>query len=167
MKRLIILGIAVIASTMWANEEASVAQAGPRFEESPPVVPYKPSHTKLPPIQPCPDFGANPEKDVIYKVGEGITRPKPTRLVSVGLTAQGKEAYRNDQFPDPNEVISRISVLIDIQGKPRDPCLTRAAGFDLDQQAAEVAMQYRFKPAEKDGKPVAMRTQIEVRYQTH
>jgi len=166
-RRHVMLGIAVIALTLWAEEKAPAGQEGPQFEVSPPVVPYKPSRSKLPPIQSCQDFQKNPEKDVVYKIGEGITPPKPTRFVTVGLTEQGKEAYRTNLFQDPNEVVSRISVVVDTQGKPRDPCLVRAAGFDLDQQAAEVAIQYRFKPAQKDGKPVAMQMQIEVLYQTH
>ena len=167
MKQKIRIGIAVITLTMSIQGQVSVGQAGPHFEVSPAVVPYKPSRVKLPPVQPCPDFHASPEKDIAYKVSEVTSPPRPTRLIPVGLTEAGKEAYRNNKFPDPNEVISRISVIVDTQGKPRDPCLVRAAGFDLDQQAAEVAMQYRFKAAEKDGKPVAMRSQIEVRYQTH
>ena len=142
-------------------------QAGPQFRKSPEFVPYKPGHTKLPPIQPCQDFQSNPEKDVVYKSGAGVVSPEVTRSVWVGLTEQGKEAYRNNLFKDPNEVISRISIVVNLEGKPNDPCLVRAAGFDLDQQAAEVAMQYRFKPALKEGKSVAMRMQIEVRYQTH
>ena len=142
-------------------------QTGPEIETSPEFVPYKPPRLKLPPIQSCPDFQANPENGVLYKRGEGIVPPKVARGVWVGLTKQGKDAYRNNLFKDPNEVISRISVVVDIEGKPSVPCLARAAGFDLDQQAAEAAMQYRFKPAQKDGKPIAMRMQVEVRYQTH
>ena len=167
MKRHYIFVIALLVLGLCAEGNELIGQSLPQIGTSPEVVPYKPSHSKLPSIQPCPDFRANPEKDVVYGIAQGITPPKPTRLVSVGLTEQGKEAYRNNLFKDQNEVISRISVVIDSKGKPRDPCLVRAAGFDLDQQSAEVAMQYRFKPAEKDGKPLAVRSQIEVRYQTH
>jgi protein TonB len=51
--------------------------------------------------------------------------------------------------------------VIDTKGKPTAPCLVKAAGFDLDQQSAEAVMQYRFKPALKDGKPIPVRMQIE------
>jgi hypothetical protein len=158
---------AVICLTLSSHPCSLAGQKGPRIETSPEFVPYKEPHSKLPPIQPCRDFQANPEDGVLYKGGEGIVPPKVTRGVWVGLTKQGKDAYRNNLFKDPNEVISRISVVVDTEGKPNEPCLARAAGFDLDQQAAEVAMQYRFKPAQKDGKSIAMRMQVEVRYQTH
>jgi hypothetical protein len=162
-----LVSTAVIGIILCLQEQTPAGQADPHFGSSPPVVPYKPSRSKLPQIKSCPDFQANPEKDVVYKVGIGITPPKPTRLISFGLTEQGKEAYRNNKFPDPNEVISTISVVVDTQGKPRDPCLVRAAGFDLDQQAAEVVMQYRFNAARRAGKTTPMRAQIELRYQTH
>jgi hypothetical protein len=157
----------VICLVLWSQQCSLAGQKGARIEQSPEIVPYKDLNSKLPPIQRCRDFQANPENGVLYRGGEGVVPPKVTRGVWVGLTEQGKDAYRNNLFKDPNEVISRISVVIDIEGKPNEPCLAQAAGFDLDQRAAEVAMQYRFKPAQKNGKPTAMRMQIEVRYQTH
>ena len=167
MKRLERCGIAAILLTLCNLQSYLPGQTTPKVAAAPEMVPYVPIHSKLGPIQPCSDFSASPEKDVIYRTEVGISPPVETRVVTVVLTEKGKEAYRKNLFQDPNDVTSKISVVVGPKGKPTAPCLERAAGFDLDQQAAEAVMQYRFKPALKDGKPIWMRIHLEVRYQTH
>ena len=53
------------------------------------------------------------------------------------------------------------------EGHLKNLCLQILAGFGLDDEAAEAVRQYRFKPATKDGKPIAMCVTIEVNYQAH
>jgi hypothetical protein len=146
-----------------------VAQSGPSIEKSPEVVPYKPGkNAKLVPIAACPsDFSAQPEPGVVYGMEPGITAPKPTRMTTVELTKQGRDAYKHGLFKDPNDVVSRISIIIGTDGVTKSPCLVRGAGFDLDELAGNAALQWRFKPALKDGTPVEMRTTLEFRYETH
>ena len=146
-----------------------MAQSGPSVEKSPEVVPYKPAkNAKLVPIAACPsDFSVQPEPGVVYGMEPGITAPKPTRMTNVELTKQGQQAYKHGLFKDPNNVLSKISIIIGTDGVPKSPCLASPAGFDLDELAGNAALQWRFKPALKDGKPVEMRTTLEFRYQTH
>ena len=60
-----------------------------------------------------------------------------------------------------------ISVIIDAQGNPQSPHLVRALGMGLDEKALAAVMRYRFKPAKKDGKPVAVRMTVEVNFRLY
>jgi len=63
--------------------------------------------------------------------------------------------------------VSILSVLVGVDGVPRDVCLKKAAGYDLDEKAAQAAWKYRFDPAMKDGKPVPARITIEVNFRLY
>jgi TonB family protein len=60
-----------------------------------------------------------------------------------------------------------ISVIIDAQGNPQSPHVVRALGMGLDEKALAAVMRYRFKPAKKDGKPVAVRMIVEVNFRLY
>jgi TonB family protein len=60
-----------------------------------------------------------------------------------------------------------ISVIIDAQGNPQSPHVVRALGMGLDEKALAAVMRYRFKPAKKDGKPVAVRMTVEVNFRLY
>lgn len=47
-----------------------------------------------------------------------------------------------------------ISVIIDAQGNPQNPRVTRHLGMGLDEKAMDAVMKYRFKPAKKNGRAV-------------
>ena len=55
-----------------------------------------------------------------------------------------------------------ISVIIDAQGNPQNPRVVQRLGMGLDEKALEAVRKYRFKPARKDGKAVAVRISVMV-----
>lgn len=57
-----------------------------------------------------------------------------------------------------------LNVIIDDKGFPRDVSISRPLGMGLDEKAMEAVRRWRFKPATKDGKPVAMATIVEVNF---
>jgi protein TonB len=57
-----------------------------------------------------------------------------------------------------------ISVIIDAQGNPQNPQVVQRLGMGLDEKALEAVRKYRFKPARKDGKPVAVRISVMVNF---
>ncbi|MGA2889132.1 MAG: energy transducer TonB [Terracidiphilus sp.] len=57
-----------------------------------------------------------------------------------------------------------VSVLINEEGMPADPRVERSIGHGLDENALKSILQCRFKPAMKDGKPVATRIMMEVSF---
>jgi hypothetical protein len=60
--------------------------------------------------------------------------------------------------------VSEFYLVVGVDGKPQDLCVSKAAGYGLDLQATKALWGYRFAPATKDGKPVPMRIKIEVAF---
>jgi hypothetical protein len=96
-------------------------------------VPFNPVNTSdKTPLQACPaKFDYRPD-EAIYRVGGGITPPRVTQYAIPELTKEARKAYKNNLFKDPNEVESRIAIVVDAQGKPQDLCLQKPAGFASD-----------------------------------
>jgi TonB family protein len=60
-----------------------------------------------------------------------------------------------------------LSVLVNEEGVPIDPQITRSLDPGLDQKALECALKYTFRPAMRDGVPVAMRIAIEMNFRLY
>jgi len=58
-----------------------------------------------------------------------------------------------------------VSALVGVDGLPTDVHVTRSLGHGLDEKAIECVSQYRFRPAQRDGKPVATHVNVEVNFQ--
>ncbi len=93
----------------------------------------------------------------IYTPGiGGVTQPVPI----VTPEAEFSDEARRQKY----EGVCLISVIIDAQGNPQSPRVVRRLGMGLDEKALEAVMKYRFKPARKDGKPVAVRISVMVNF---
>jgi protein TonB len=93
----------------------------------------------------------------------GVAVPKLMWAPQAEFTEKArKEIHKRAIFPFVS--VSTIDVVVDRDGKPRDLCVQHSAEFDLDKAAAESVRQYRFEPATKDGKPVAKRLAVEVKF---
>lgn len=57
-----------------------------------------------------------------------------------------------------------ISVMVTEDGLPADIKVLRPAGMGLDETAMEAVGRYRFKPATKDGAPIAARITVEINF---
>jgi TonB family protein len=60
-----------------------------------------------------------------------------------------------------------ISTLVTAEGLPTDLRVEKSLGHGLDEKALEAIGQYRFRPAIKDGKPVAARITIQVQFRIY
>jgi TonB family protein len=60
-----------------------------------------------------------------------------------------------------------IAVIVDARGYPLNPRVIRSLGMGLDEKALEAVQKYRFKPAMKDGKPVAATISVEVNFRLY
>jgi TonB family protein len=89
----------------------------------------------------------------------GVTAPIPL----VAPEAEFSDEARRQKF----QGICMISVIVDAQGNPRDPRVTQPLGMGLDEKAIEAVMHYRFKPAKKDGQPVAVRIAVLVNFRLY
>jgi TonB family protein len=59
---------------------------------------------------------------------------------------------------------TKLSVIVTLDGQPTAIKVIQGAPFGLTKQAILEVQKWRFKPAEKDGKPVAARVPVEVTF---
>jgi len=57
-----------------------------------------------------------------------------------------------------------LRVLVDVDGQPKDLRLIRSLGLGLDEKAVEAVLQWRFNPAQKNGRPFPLCAEIELRF---
>jgi TonB family protein len=57
-----------------------------------------------------------------------------------------------------------VGLTVDEKGRPRDVHVVRGPGHGLDEKAVKAVKQYRFKPALKDGKPVATEITVDIAF---
>lgn len=57
-----------------------------------------------------------------------------------------------------------ISIIVDADGRVRDPRVVRPVGMGLDERALEAIKQWKFKPGMKDGRAVPVLAQIQVTF---
>lgn len=93
-------------------------------------------------------------------ISQGYDKPPvPTYIQSAPLSDQA----RAEKF----QGVVLVSVLVTEDGLPTDLRVEKSIGHGLDEKAIEAVGQYRFKPAMKDGKPVAVRVKIEVNFRLY
>jgi TonB-like protein len=121
---------------------------------------------KAPKISACPArFDDSLTTDGVVPMGTvpGVTPPKAVWTQEAEFTSKArKEIHKRAMFPYKST--SMIALVVDPKGLPRDLCVQKSAEFDLDKAAADSVWQYRFQPATKDGKPVAKRLAVEVKF---
>jgi protein TonB len=152
----------------WAQQATTPAQPSlvdlktvPAAQSQPPQ-PSEKNHVRA-----CPGrFEFHPELDGIYKVGNGVEWPKPTHEVDAVFSDEARQMIKKAHLKAFGAV-SLVSLVVDASGNPQDLCVMKAAGFGLDEQAIMAAEQFRFKPATKDGSPVAVRISIEMNFKLH
>jgi TonB family protein len=92
----------------------------------------------------------------VYRIGGGVS--SPTLMFKV--EPEYSEEARKAKFQ--GTVVLYIEV--DEKGNPRNLKVVRALGLGLDEKAIEAVKKWRFKPALKDGQPVAVAAQVEVNF---
>jgi TonB family protein len=93
------------------------------------------------------------------------------------LMAGGIRPPRAIYQPDPEypeevrkaryQGVSVLSLIVDVDGKPRDIKIVMPLGKGLDEKAIEAVKTWRFEPATKDGVPVATEIRIEVQFRLY
>jgi protein TonB len=110
----------------------------------------------------------NPDASEIYKIGgKGVTPPK--------VLSQPTPKLSEIAHQQINGIVT-LSLIVDKEGNPVNVHVIksiadtvdkkhRTAALSLDQAAVDFVKQYRFKPAMKDGKPIAVYENIQVNFQ--
>src|SRR5262249_38699701 len=93
----------------------------------------------------------------VYKVtDEGVTAPKLLSKVE----PQYSEAARDAKI----DGVCILTLEVDTDGLARNIKVKKSLHPDLDANAILAIEQWRFKPAEKDGKPVIVSANVEVNF---
>lgn len=103
-------------------------------------------------------FLATARAQEVFRPGSGVTLPVVVSEVKPDYTPEAKAARIQ------GTVLLDAVVLAD--GNVGDVMVARSLDttYGLDQRAVDAARQWKFKPGTKDGKPVAVRVSIELKF---
>jgi len=96
----------------------------------------------------------DPSDEPVYSMGPGITPPRVIHQVSPDHPQKG--------FRVSGTVL--IGLVVSSAGEPKDIHVTRSLEKEIDQSAVAAVAQWRFEPGRKDGKPVAVKVSVEIRF---
>ena len=89
----------------------------------------------------------------IYKVARGIAAPRVIRTVYPNCDAARKQG-------PPGTVT--LTLVVTREGQAKDIKVLKSVSPALDQETIEAVSQWKFAPATKDGKPVAVEAAVRV-----
>ena len=92
----------------------------------------------------------------VYRVGSGVSAPV--------VTYQEQPRYTSAASKAGIDGTVTISLVVGEDGVPRDLRIVRSLDPGLDQNALDAVRSWRFRPAQKDGQPVAVYSTIEVSF---
>jgi len=95
-----------------------------------------------------------PQVEQVYNIGPGIVPPRPIHQVAPEHPQRG--------FRITGTVL--IGLIVSSKGEPDAVHVIRSLEKDVDQSAVDAVKQWRFDPATKDGKPVAVRISVQIRF---
>ena len=98
-------------------------------------------------------------QEPIYKPGkDGVKHPV--------VVLEKKPSYTPEAMRKRIQGRVEVEAIIDKKGKPTNVKITRSldAEYGLDKKAVDAVKAWRFKPATKDGKPVASKIEIELTF---
>ncbi len=98
---------------------------------------------------------AQTDDETVYDLGPGVTPPRVIKQVNPHYsTDRGVRAV--------GSVI--IALVVSSKGLPRDPRVVKGLDKDLDASAVEAVKEWRFAPAQKDGKAIAVRVSVQIQF---
>jgi TonB family protein len=106
--------------------------------------------------QPAPNSAGNDAPPKTYKTDGEVSAP----LLAYKVEPDYSEAARQEKFS--GRVV--LTIVVDASGHVVEALVALPLGLGLDEQAMRAVMQWRFKPALKDGKPVAVQANVEVNF---
>jgi periplasmic protein TonB len=92
--------------------------------------------------------------DGVYVPGGSVSKP----VLIFAPEAEFSDEARRQKY----QGVCMVSLIVDAHGNPQNIHVVRTLGMGLDEKAVEAIRRYRFKPAVKDGRPVATFITVEV-----
>ena len=94
-----------------------------------------------------------------YRIGNGVSAPRALETPDPEYSEEARKAKYQG--------VVVLWLIVGPDGKPRDIKVTRPLGMGLDQKAIEAVNRWRFEPAMKDGRPVAVQINVEVNFRLY
>jgi TonB family protein len=95
----------------------------------------------------------------VFRVGGGVSAPK--------VLYQPDPEYSEEARKAKFQGVCVLNLIVGPDGKPRDVRVARSLGLGLDEKAIEAVNQWKFEPAQKDGRPVAVQINVEVTFRLY
>jgi periplasmic protein TonB len=95
----------------------------------------------------------------VFRVGGGVSAPRPVFTPDPEYSEEARKAKYQGTCV--------LWLIVGPDGKPRDIKVARTLGLGLDEKAIEAVKQWKFEPAMKDGKPVAVQINVEVSFRLY
>jgi protein TonB len=95
----------------------------------------------------------------VFRVGGGVSAPRALYTPDPEYSEEARKAKYQGTVV--------LWLIVDPNGRPRDVKVARSLGMGLDQKAIEAVRNWKFEPAEKDGKPVAVQINVEVNFRLY
>jgi periplasmic protein TonB len=92
----------------------------------------------------------------VFKVGGGVSAPIPIYKPDPEYSEEARKAKYSGTV--------LLAVIVDTDGKVRDPHVVKSLGMGLDEKAMEAVEKWKFKPAMRGGMPVNVHATIEVNF---
>jgi protein TonB len=89
-------------------------------------------------------------------IGKGVTPPVPVYRPEPAFPPQARRAHVQGSV--------LLGIVIGPDGRTRSVEVISPAGFGLDEAAVAAVEKWQFRPAEKDGRPVAVTANVEVNF---
>jgi TonB family protein len=97
--------------------------------------------------------------DAVYEVGNGVTAPKPVYSPNPEYVDKARREKIHGNVT--------LAMTVTAEGKVRDQKVTKSLDKGLDKQALAAVSTWRFEPATKDGKAVAVRINVDVTFELY
>jgi len=95
----------------------------------------------------------------VFRVGGGVSAPKAVYAPDPEYSEEARKAKYQGTCV--------LWLVVGPDGRPRDIKVARTLGLGLDEKAIEAVKTWKFEPAMKDGKPVAVQINVEVSFRLY
>jgi protein TonB len=95
-------------------------------------------------------------EEKIYDIGGDVLPPKLIHVVEPQFNPKSEEAYVSGTI--------KIQIIITKDGGVKDPKVLAGKNERQDKAATDAVLQWRFKPALREGEPVSVRATVEVNF---